>query len=653
MRTMEKPKPPGAGAWIAALAIGAFSAGLRAQTTRPATAPAAANAQLAPGDGAEGTFDLHVREQDIRGVLQLLSTQGKRNVVATKEVTGTVTFDLYGVTFKEALDAVLRSSGYVYEEKGGFIYVYTPEQLKEIKNAERKMIVKVFRLYYITAKDAETLIRPILSADGTAALTPAAIVGITTSSTDAGGNNLGSEDVIVVRDYEENVRRVSEILKKLDVRPDQVLIEATILRATLTEGNDLGVDFNALSGIDFEGMNSTTAGLTNLTPEAATAVDGSRDLGLRTDFVAGVPTGGMTIGLITNNVSLFIRALESVTDVTVLANPKLLVINKQRGEVMIGNRDGYLTTTITETTATETVEFLETGTRLVVRPYIGDNEYVRLEIHPEDSSGSVATVGTAALPSETTTEVTTNVFVRSGRTIVIGGLFRERTSNGRSQVPVLGNIPYLGVMFRSTSDDTDREEVIILVTPHILKQDADEAASEQIKDDVERFRIGQRKGLRWWGRSRLAQTHMRWARRELASGRPDKALWNIDMALSLAPRMEEAIRLKERLTERAYWADEARMSSIKYAIRKMIMHELGKPLERIIPPDKPRDAQDVDEDVRKALGIQQRFEDPLPQVRPLVGRNVKGQPGPGRRDPAADETTGTDKAGDKPSEPGK
>jgi len=659
MKTTNRPSPARPVAWVGVLVIGVLSAGVWAQTTPPGSAtttPSGPNVQRAPRPGPGGTFDLHVREQDLRGVLQLLSTQGRRNIVATKEVTGTVTFDLYDVTFEEALTAVLRSSGYVYEKKGAFIYVYTSEQLQEIKDAERKVIVKVFHLSYITAKDAEALIRPILSTDGTIALTPAALVGISTSSTDAGGNNYGTEDVLVVRDYEENIKRVAEIIRKLDVKPDQVLIEATILRATLTEGNDLGVDFNALSGIDFEGMNATTAGLTSITPEAATAVDGTRDLGFRTNFAAAVPAGGMTLGLITNNVSLFVRALESVTDVTVLANPKLLVINKQRGEVMIGNRDGYLTTTITETTATQTVEFLETGTRLVVRPYIGANEYIRLEIHPEDSSGSVATVGTAALPSETTTEVTTNVFVRSGHTIVIGGLFRERTSNGRSQVPVLGNIPYLGTMFRSTSDDTDREEVIVLVTPHIIKQAQDEAASEQLKNDVNRFRIGQRKGLRWWGRGRIAQTHMRWARRELASGRLDKALWNIDMALSINPRMEEAVRLKERLTERAYWADEARISSIKYAIQKMIMHELGKPLERIIPPGKPRDAGDVDEDVRKALGIQQRFEDPLPGVSGIKDppvRNVKGQPLAGDRGPGASKTTDAGKGKDDSQTPRK
>jgi len=169
-------------------------------------------------------------------------------------------------------------------------------------------------------------------------------------------------------------------------------------------------------------------------------------------------------------------------------------------------------------------------------------------------------------------------------------------------------------MFRSSDDEVDREEVIVLVTPHIIQQDADEAASEQIKDDVERFRAGQRKGLRWWGRGRLAQSHMRWAKQALASGDTAKALWNVDMALSLAPDHIEAIRLKERLTDQAYWADEARISTSKYMIQMLMMQELGKPFPRIIPPDKPAYSKDVEPAVQKAFGIGPRYEDPLSEL---------------------------------------
>ena len=96
------------------------------------TQPAKQALQRGMKASPSGTFDIHYRDADLRGVLQLLSTQGRRNIVATKEVVGTVTADLYGVTFKEALNAVLMANGFVYLEKDNFIYVYTPKQLETI-----------------------------------------------------------------------------------------------------------------------------------------------------------------------------------------------------------------------------------------------------------------------------------------------------------------------------------------------------------------------------------------------------------------------------------------------------------------------------------------------------------------------------------------
>ncbi len=601
-----------------------FSDGGQTTTTGPAEGDDSAGAAKPAGEQSgpvkmtrPGTFEIHVQGADLRGVLQMLSTQGRKNIIATKEVAGEVTADLYGVTFDEALEAVLKSTGYVYVEKGNFIYVYTPEQLQEIRKAQRKVSVEVFHLSYVTAKDAKTLIEPVLSDQGAIALTPEAEMGIETSDTEAGGNSYATDDVLVVRDYKENIEKVRKIVQRLDVKPEQVLIEATILSAKLTEKNYLGIDMNTLAGIDFQSIGSATSngGIGDMTTGGleSDALRGVRAGQVGTDFSGIVPEGGVSIGFLSNDVSFFVRALESVTDVTVLANPKILVVNKQRGEVMVGNRDGYITTTITETTATQTVEFLETGTRLVVRPYVGKDGYVRMELHPEDSIGSVQVQGELALPSEETTEVTSNVMVRDGRTIVIGGLFREKTTTSRNQIPMLGDVPYLGAAFRGTKDETTRREIIVLITPHIIKQDAAEAVGEQMKGNVYRYYIGSRKGVQWWARERIAQGYMRKARKAMRAGRPQEALWYVDNALSLEPRMIQAVRLKERLTEQAYWADEFRHSSIKYLIKHIMMHDLGKPYPRVVPPNRPRDAGMIkDKKVRDTFGFQKRYVDPLP-----------------------------------------
>ena len=626
--------------------------GAWAQTTAPAAATQPSGAEAGPESASiaitrPGTFEIHVQGADLRGVLQLLSTQGKRNIIATKDVRGTVTADLYGVTFDQALKAILASSGFDYIEEDGFIYVYTAKQKAAVIAAKKQPEVRVFYLSYLRAADAQTLIAPVLSEGGTVAVTPAATVGITPDKTGAGGDSHATGEVLVVRDFPDELKKVEKLLKELDVKPDQVLIEATILSAELKEHNKLGVNLSMLAGSDFQdlGVTASSSGAPSFTPGPITE-DNLTAVTFRTDFTP--VSGGMTFGIFGSDIAMLISAMESVTDVTVLANPKLLVVNKQRGEVMIGRRDGYLTTTVTETTATQTVEFLETGTRLVVRPFIGRDGYIRMEVHPEDSDGSVEN----DLPSETTTEVTSNVLVRDGHTIVIGGLFRENTNTGRFQVPLVGNIPYVGALFRTVGDGTERDEVIILITPHIMNQPKAEAVSEQAKDDIERMRIGQRKGLRWWACERLAQNHLRWAKQAVRNGKEAEALWNLDMALSMKCRMIEAIRLREQITQKAYWSDAARHSAVKYIIQRMIMHELGKPVEPIIPPDKPRNTQGVDPAVRKALGIEPRVEKPLPAPTVVPGADkpkAKGGPGAAKIEPKPEAGPGAAEAAPKAS----
>jgi type IV pilus assembly protein PilQ len=564
--------------------------------------------------------ELHFQGADLRLVLKMLSAEGRKNIVATREVSGSVTADLYNVTFYEALGAVLRSAGFVYEEKGNLIQVMTPQQQAELARAQRVVVTRTFKLAYITSNDAKTLISPALSKDGVLATSPMSAVGIPSTKSEAGGNTYPLDDLLVVTDYEDNVKRIAQILGEIDVKPEQVLIEATLLQAKLTENNALGIDFTTLGGVSFGDINSTTTGGTQITPAGGAATPGvirtadvNNDMSVfRTDFNAAVPAGGLSIGVIIDETAFFIRALETVSDVTVLANPKLLIVNKQRGEVIVGKREGYLTTTVTETTATQTVQFLETGTRLIVRPFIGRDGYIRLEVHPEDSDGSVELKGTAALPSESTTEITSNVLVRDGHTIVIGGLFREKTTAGRGQVPGIGSIPYVGTLFRNTVDATERQEVIILITPRIIKQDIDEQVSEQLKDDVERIRVGARAGVRWWGRQPLAQAQMRCAKQALQAGDRERALWHTELALSLDTRMDEAIRLKERLTDQAYWSRDTQWGASRFLIQRMMMNELGKPMETVTPPYKPLHTETLPEDAKKSLNIAPRIQRPLP-----------------------------------------
>jgi len=534
---------------------------------------------------ARGTVEMHVANLPVSTVLQLLSLEAQRNIIASPNVKGTVTANLYGATFEEALDAVLIMNDAGYRRAGNFIYVYTNAELAQLTAAASKQqITRVFPLNYVSAADAKTYIDPLIGKEGTAAASAPTASGLASEATQAGGNASASNDFIIVTAKLDMMREVERILKEIDVRPRQVLIEATILRAELQSDNNLGIDFTIVGGVDLESMGAVSPAIQSVS--LGDLPDDRFQLGnaaVTTDFAKNVPEGGITFGVIKDQVAVFLRALEQVTDTTVLANPKILALNKQKGQVIVGRRDGFLTTTVTETQAVQTVEFLETGTQLVFRPFITDDGFVRVELHPEDSVGFVNAQG---LPSEQTTEVTTNVIVRDGQTILIGGLFRERTTDARSQVPGLGGIPGVGQLFRSNNDVSVREEVIILLTLHVVKdQDAYSAASREQYEDIERMRVGMRLGLMWHGRDRLAQTYYQKALAALSAGDRDKALWYAKMSLNAAPRLLPAIQLKEKILGQRAWYEDG--TSSRMFVYRLIAQERGYPLPPFGRPVQP------------------------------------------------------------------
>jgi len=537
---------------------------------------------------AEGDVITHWPLQDapIRLVLRQLAMWGQKNIVASKNVKGTITTDLFNVTFREALNALVRANAMATVAEGNFIYVYTAEELAEMEAAARQVETRVFRLNYVKPEDVVVLITPLLSKAGKVSASPNTEQGIPTSKEGSGGMDYAMSDILVVSDYKENLDEIAQVVSETDVQPVQVLIEATIMVASLDEDNALGIDWSTLDGCDLGASRSV------IKSKVSSVV------------------GGFTFEWEGSDFEVFLDAIENVRDINVLANPKLLVVNKMRGEIIVGDELGYQDSTSRDDsgTTTQSVAFLETGTRLVVRPFVGAGGSIRLEIHPEVSDG---VLDANQLPQKQTTECTSNVIVQDGHTIVISGMFRERTTNDRQQVPIFGNIPLFGAAFRSTTDRIKREEVIILITPHILSRPSDEATSLALQDEAERFRVGMRQNLNWFGRSRLATQHLNWAKEHLADGRTGWALWDVNMALSMSPANLEAIQLKEHLTGEALWAREARISSSRWIIQTMIMNKLGKNVNMIVPPNRPADLQDLPEDVRDALGVGPNYSAPI------------------------------------------
>ena len=492
--------------------------------------------------------------KSIRDALRVLAALYKKNIVPSSNVDGPLTVtSLYDVTFEQALESVL-GYGYKYDQEGNFIKVYTAEEYKKIKTDPERMIYKVFTLYYISAAEAMKLVTPVLSGAGSiqGSSPPQTTVstGESISAGTGGGDTIALNDTIVIRDYPENIAEAEKMLKELDVRPRQVLVEATILSATLTEGMEMGIDLNFLAGISLTGISSTSqVGTTeSLTTSTTTPISqvaaGTPGAPIETAGFAAIGGSGLRIGITSGDFAAFITALEKVTDTTILANPKILAVNKQLGQVYIGTKIGYTSqTTQTQTSTTQQVTFLDTGTKLSFRPYIGDDGYIRMDIHPKDSSG---TLKANNVPDEFSTELATNIIVKSGQTIVIGGLFRDVVVTSRSQIPLLGDLPLVGGLFRGTTDSTTRQEVIVLLTPHIIEE-PEETNSNARVDDVRRKRFGARDELQWTGRARLAEDRYATAARYYVEGNTEAAMKELEYVLELRPTYLEAIRLKERI----------------------------------------------------------------------------------------------------------
>jgi type II secretory pathway component GspD/PulD (secretin) len=547
-RNMKKTLCIERGRWlVAVLLLGLTGVVAAAAASNPvALTPAAVTNEqtidpnTAQYDAATGvlSFIRFGKDTTIRQGLSLLGAVCKKNIVPASTVDGPVgVARLYNVTFEKALEAVL-GNNYRYEIDGEFVRVYTAEDYKKKMEDPSRMAYKVLTLHYITAQEAIKLIQPVLSGNASAKIGQTTAAQKTISggegslTTGGGGNDLALSDTLVVYDYPENLKRAEAVIRELDVRPQQVLIEATVLAARLNEDMQFGIDWNLLSGLPV--TNAVIAsGAGNGTPVET--------------FGFAAPAGGLglTVGFAGGNVRAVITALEQITDTTLMANPKILAVNKQEGIVYIGRKIGYvsMTTQNQSGSTTQAVSFLETGTRLAFRPYIGDDGYIRMDIYPKDSDGVLKA---NQIPDETSTELRTNVVVKDGQTIVIGGLFRDSVVKSKDQVPVLGDLPFIGALFRGTSDRTSREEVIVILTPHIITDSSQTHPDKRI-EDIELKREGAKESLEAIDSAKIAEWSYAKAAKYYLEGNTGKALFYLKISLRARPNYLEALRLRERI----------------------------------------------------------------------------------------------------------
>lgn len=542
--------------------------------------------------------DLAVNDEDLGTVLEMLSIQSQKNIIASKNVSARVTANLYRVSFEEALGAVLHVNGYGWVEKGNFIMIYTAEEIKAMADRDRVRVSKVIPLNYLNAIDAAEFVKPLLSIAGTGSeagmikTNGKMLKFLTPGDTPTGGEDYANASTIVVFDYEENVEAIEALVRQLDTRPAQVLVEATILQTSLNEANALGVDFSIIADAsfsDFVGhggplsiVNGLISGRTTPTSAAVLPTDGGAS-GVASSVGGTSGPGGLKIGVVSNDVAVFLRVLDEVTDTTILSNPKILALNRQASRVLVGRKVGYLSTTSTDTSTTQSVQFLDTGTQLYFRPFVSTDGMIRMELKPQVSEAVIremqdATGAAVTIPDEITNELTTNVMVRDGQTIVLGGLFRESTVSGRKQVPLLGDIPVIGYAFRGQDDNIQRNEIIFMVTPRLVNDTSQATLGERAKDHESRLRAGAREGTLFFSRDKLTSLLNVKAEEHAEKGHNKKALWYLRRSLSMNNNQTEAIGLREKLsTDKMNWPERSVLERVMEGERPTVINKASAP----------------------------------------------------------------------------
>lgn len=465
--------------------------------------------------GKEGTVTVDFNNADIRNVLRVLSYKGGVNIIAAEEVKGTVTSRLVDVPWETALNVILKTYGFAYEKSENIIRVTTIERLRSEKEAVRALsdadkqqmavVNKVFELKYVDANDIKVALDKQLSPQGSITVfqktTRAGwqLMGLTggTQAATREGTTIKEEKskVLIVSDIPPIVEKIAKLIEELDILPKQILVEALIVEVNADDESKLGIKWTAtatLTGskvpttfpfIKSEGtrgkfsptINPANRGVASDSAfPTATATNPLANPGYE-EFFPYTSSTAFTIGSL--SFTAFQAVLEAMaTDVhtNLLSNPKILTLDNQEASILVGERYPLLTSETTDQgTLRESLDHYEAiGIQLLVVPQIWEGDRVNMIIHPAVTSlGGTVTGSTGfTAPRITTREADTQVVIKDGETLVLGGLVKDEKKDTVYKVPILGDIPLLGLLFRHKKTEVDKIELLVFVTPRIVKE---------------------------------------------------------------------------------------------------------------------------------------------------------------------------------------
>ncbi len=374
---------------------------------------------------AERLISTDFEDADILTVLRALAEYSGMNIVVGKGVTGKVTVRLHNVPWRQALEIILKASGYAYREEDGVIRVDTGENLEK-QELDLPLVSRVYKLEFGDPGEVATQVTKLLSTKGKA--TP-----------DARTNSIVVYDVGPVQD------KVKKLIGILDSPTPQVEIAVKVIDIDASLSRGLGIKW-------------TVKGLQTRILQGDITVN-------RAPTVAGY--GVFNIGTVPSAAHLdaTISILESEGKTKTIAAPRITAVNNRTASILGGKK---FSVTVLDERGNPIVQFFEVGTKLTVTPHINSLEEITMDIKAEVSEVDEASV-TIGRPIITTSEAASKVLVRDGNTVVIGGFIKQKEERSVKGIPILRSIPIIGLLFKETAVTHSDRELLIFITPTIVK----------------------------------------------------------------------------------------------------------------------------------------------------------------------------------------
>ncbi|MBD3671581.1 MAG: type IV pilus secretin PilQ [Gammaproteobacteria bacterium] len=408
---------------------------------------------------------LNFQDIEVRAVLQIIADFTGMNIVASDSVSGNITLRLKDVPWDEALDIILKTKGLGMRQMGSIVMVAPNDEIAARDKAEleaqkqREQLSPLqntsIQINYAKANDIATLLKSeqnsLMSSRGTVSI-------------DERTNKL------LIKETPENLREINRLVKELDVPVRQVLIESRIVIANDDFSRDIGARFGVSAG-DASGATGVTTGTLDGT-DSILGNGGSITTGslpatndrLNVNLPVQNPAGSLAISVLNGNVLLDMEltALQTEGRGEVISNPRVITSNQKEAEIEQGVEIPYLQATSSGATS---VAFKKAVLSLQVTPQITPDNRIIMDLRvSKDSVGEVFN----GVPSVNTREVNTQVLVDDGDTVVLGGIYEQTYSEEVDKVPLLGDLPLIGALFRSKRKVDDKAELLIFVTPKVL-----------------------------------------------------------------------------------------------------------------------------------------------------------------------------------------